>query len=788
MKVVRDLWGNKTRTLLVVLSIATGVFAIGVIASTREILQRDMREGYAATRPASASLYTEPFDDELVQVVRAMPGVVEAEGRRSLVVRVSAGPDEWRNLELNVIADFDDMRVHTLRPEDGEFPPPAHELLVERASMEYLGAQIGDSLLIETPDGKQRRMRVAGTVHDLSVPEGSLVRFAFGYITLDTVEWLGESRSFNELRIVVDGDGQDREYNRLVAERVRDKVEKSGRAVFGMRVPTPGQHWADEIVEPLLLLLGVLGALSLLLSGFLVINTISAVLTQQVRQIGVMKAVGARNGQIAGLYLSMVFLFGVFALTIAVPLGALGARELTKFAAGVLNVDITNFGIPARVLVLEVATALLVPLLAALWPVISGVRITVREALGSQGVGSGGFGESFFDRLLGRVRGLSRPQLISLRNTFRRRARLMLTLTTLTLAGAALIAVFSVQASLQRTLDDLYQTYRLDIWVNFNRGYRIKQIEQEVLAVPGVSRVESWGFVTARRIRPDGSKSPGIAVEAPQVDSDLFRPTVIAGRWLLPEDENAVVVTADLLKEEPDIWVGDTIVLEVNGRELPWRVVGVAQVLFAGNRVYANYPYVARVTGSVGRAGVALVVTEQHDGAFQAEVAKRLEEHLKQRGLRVSSTLTMADDRETAESQFNILIAFLGIMAGLLGVVGGLGLMGTMSINVLERTREIGVLRAIGASDGAVLRIVLLEGVVIGVLSWAVGAMLAFPLGKILSDQVGLAFLRTPLSHSYSVGGAFVWLGLVVVLALLASFLPAWNASRLTVRDVLTYE
>jgi putative ABC transport system permease protein len=98
-KVLRDLWGNKIRTLLVVLSIAVGVFAIGMIAGSRVILLRDVAAAYAASSPSSATLYTAWFDDDLVQVVRHMPGVREAEGRHSIGARLKIGPDEWRPLQ-----------------------------------------------------------------------------------------------------------------------------------------------------------------------------------------------------------------------------------------------------------------------------------------------------------------------------------------------------------------------------------------------------------------------------------------------------------------------------------------------------------------------------------------------------------------------------------------------------------------------------------------------------------------------------------------------------------------
>ncbi|MCB0141788.1 MAG: ABC transporter permease, partial [Caldilineaceae bacterium] len=183
-----------------------------------------------------------------------------------------------------------------------------------------------------------------------------------------------------------------------------------------------------------------------------------------------------------------------------------------------------------------------------------------------------------------------------------------------------------------------------------------------------------------------------------------------------------------------------------------------------------------------------LQVGDAQSAAWQTEMAKRLEERFKEAGIEVSFVRTTAQERIETENSLNILVVFLLIMAALLAVVGGLGLMGTMSINVLERTREVGVMRAIGASNGSVLRIVISEGLLIGTLSWLVGGLLSLPLGKVLSDQVGNLFLGAPASYTFSVWGAILWLLLVLLLATLASFLPAWNAARLTVRDTLAYQ
>jgi putative ABC transport system permease protein len=156
--------------------------------------------------------------------------------------------------------------------------------------------------------------------------------------------------------------------------------------------------------------------------------------------------------------------------------------------------------------------------------------------------------------------------------------------------------------------------------------------------------------------------------------------------------------------------------------------------------------------------------------------------------LNVNSTMTRSRESGQIESQFNVLVVFLLIMAILLAVVGGIGLMGTMSLNVLERIREIGVMRAIGASDGAVLQVVIVEGLLIGLLSWALSILLAWPLSKALSDAVGNAILQAELTYTFSVGGTIIWLVAALLLSALASFWPARSASRVTVREVLAYE
>jgi putative ABC transport system permease protein len=788
-KILGDLWGYKTRTVVVILSIAVGVFAVGMIAGTQVILTRDMQASYLAIDPPAAILGISDFDDDLAEAIKHMPQVEEAEGHAGLGVRLLVGPDTWRSLAIGAFPDYSHIRVNKITSEQGTWPPPKHEILIERSSLSLTNAQVGDYVTVELPDGTRRSLRIAGTVHNINMPPAAFTGRVDGFISFDTLEWLGESRDYTSLFITLRDKTLDRDGVGKVINLVRDKLERSGHQVYFAYVPIPGKHPADSAMQPLLLILGVLGVMSLLLSGFLVVNTIGALLTQQTRQIGVMKAIGAGTRQIIGMYMATVLVYGALALLVAVPLGALGAYVFTKYLAQLINFDVLDYTTPLSVLELEIGAGLVVPLLAALWPVLGGARVTVRAAISSYGLGTGRFGRGRLDRVLERVRFLSRPLLLSLRNTFRRKARLALTLTTLVLGGATFIGVFSVREGLFRTAEEkIFTFWRHDLLAFFDRPYSVELLEQEALKVPGVLRVEPIAYAGMRRLRPDGNQSDDIGLIGTHSNNDLIHATVLSGRWIVPGDQNALVVSTDTLRNETDLKVGDDVVLKYGERELTWRIVGIYQGGLSGPRAIASYDYLSSITRRPGRASWIQIVTDQHDQATRDRVVRDLDAHFKALGIRMSGSETIDDVRRIIGSQFGVIVSFLMIMAVLLAVVGGLGLMGTMSINVLERTREIGVLRAIGANTGAVLRIVIAEGVLIGALSWAIGALLALPLSWLLSNAVGVAFIQMPLDFVFSTQGLAIWLGVVVTLAALASVLPAWNAARLTVRDVLAYE
>ncbi len=789
-KVMGDLRSSPIRTLLVVLSIFIGVFAVGAVLGTEAIVVREMNTQYRSANPANATISVpeeNSFGIDFIRLIRTMDGVGAAEGRRSYGARVQVPAGDWRDISVIAIDDFDTIQINRFQLIAGTSPPPQREILIERSGLELLALQVGDMLILERPDGRQRTLRIAGTVYD---PTQAPAVFAGvrGYVTPVTMEWLsGTSQNFNQLLIVSAENRDNFEHNQAVARTVYERLQRSGRDP-SFPLVSDGQHPLNTFISAMVAILGAMGVMAVLLSGFLVTNTIAALLAQQTKQIGIMKSIGARSTQITLMYIVLVLCFGLVAMILAYPLAIIVARVFASAIATFFNFDLVDTGIPAYVILIQLTISLIVPLLAALYPVIRGTRLTVRDALDSAS-GSGYDGGNVIDRLFQRIRGLPRPMLFALRNTFRRKGRVILTLLTLTLGGAIFISIFSVRDSLMLTLDNIIASlFNYDVAISFQRGYREELVINEAQRIPGVVAVEPWNISSTRRIRPDNTESATITLWAVPPDSQMVRPTLIEGRWLLPGDQNAIVVSAGVLQNEPDVHVGDEIVLNIRGRDTTWRVVGQVVTIGAVPWAYVSYDVYARVARQMGSVSSLYLQTEPRTGAMQDQVARVLEDHLSSLGVNVSGTETGARIRADNETFFNVLIAVLLGMALLIAVVGGLGLTGTMSLNVLERTREIGVMRAIGASDRTVLQVVMVEGIVLGLLSWLLGAAISFPASIFLSQQIGRLLFTFPLDFLFSIQGALIWLVVSLVLAAVASFFPAWNAARVTVRDVLAYE
>jgi len=803
-KVFHDLIDNKGRTLLVVFSIAVGVFSIGVIAGAYQIISNDMSISYSANHPANIEMRMSNFDEDILASIRNQNEVQDAEARRVFNIRVRVpGTEKWTTLDMTALDDFEKNTINLLTPIEGEMIPGKREVLLEQTALQRVDVELGDLLEFQLPDGSVKTLPVIGIVQDTASAAGDFLASPSAYINTQTLQYLGHPKLYNRAYVTVSGDGDDIFYIRDLGAELKNKVEKGEVTVIRSRFSKTHEHPLADTLNAILGILMALGILIVFLSSSLIANTLSALLTQHLRYIGIIKLVGGQRRQVFNMYLALIMTFGVLALLIAVPLGGQGAYGLALFLAGELNFNLLGYRVVPIALLVQIAVGLLVPLVAGLVPVLNGSRITVLRAL------SGGLADEqsqasgsekrlpWFDWMQVRMtrilaaRGIHipRPFVISLRNTFRRKGRLALTLFTLTMGGAIFIAVFNVRVTLHDYIGQIGKYFVADVSLDFDQPYRLREIEQIAMQVDGIQRVEGWQFISGDLLDENGEVFENINVFGPPADSDLVDPIMVAGRWIGTDDVRKLAVSEGALEYFPDLAPGDMLNLKIEGREEAWEVIGIFQFVDReGVLAYAPYQYVSQMNNLANRSFSFRLVTAQHERSYQDAKAEELDKYFRDQGFKVRVAQAGRSSLDSAVESLDTLVVFLLIMAILTAIVGSMGLTGTMGMNVLERTREIGIMRAIGADDRAVMQTVIAEGIVIGAISFVLAVLLSVPFTYLLSTIVSLAVFQSPIDVVFTYTGYAIWLGLVLALSIIASILPARNAARLTIREVLAYE
>jgi putative ABC transport system permease protein len=791
-KVFADVWGHKFRSLLVIASITIGLFAAGLIVSMNLIISQDMKAGYRAVNPANIQLFASPFDQDLVDSVRHVDGVRQAEGVQTLTLRVLSTKGEWQPIELKAIPDIGKMDINRVRLMQGVWPPLDRQVAIDTYRLGEVAQGVGSTIQVELPSGKIRELSVVAVTHDQTIGSVSAGGFFLapvqGYITFATLEWLDSPPLMNRLYVTVQDKSTDRAHLQEIADRVTHAVEAGGSVVVFSQVRPQDDHPNRVYVDAISAVLVMLGFLVMFLSAFLITNTLSALLNQQVNHIGIMKAIGARRGQIIAIYMALIFVYGLTAFAIALPLSGWAAYALMQNFASAINIDLQGFRIEPSVVWLELGIALVIPQLAGFLPILNGTRISVVEAL--SGLSQNKPRDTKSNRES--FRRLPRPVLLSLRNTFRRPGRLFLTLLTLTLGGAIFIATFNVQSSLTKYIERIGHYFLADVTVNLSNSARISEVEPIIRNVPGVGHVESWAATAVVLVKSDGTPGESVSLLAPPSGSRLVNPVILEGRWLQPGDDASIVVNERFRETFPDLKPGDRITIKISGNEKIVTVIGFFQMAgkSGGYLAYTTYEYLSVVIHQSNRANSFHIAASKDNMTLEQQKAlgRAIETRLKEHGYRIADVQAGRSLTSNTASGLNILTGFLLMMAVLIAIVGSIGLAGTMSLNVLERTREIGIIRAIGASDRSVMDLVMVEGLLIGLMSWLFGVLLAFPVSSLMANAIILALFGATADFTFTPIGVILWWIVVVILSVLASVGPARNATRLTIREVLAYE
>jgi putative ABC transport system permease protein len=784
-KIWRDLAYNKARTLLVVLSIAVGVFALGTILGGYNVMTDRMARENEAWGPVDITLWGWPFDEQAEETVLRHPGVAKVERvvdssfRWRLAGDASLEPSDWREGQLYAREDYATQRIARVELWAGSWPD-GRTLAIERMTARHLDIPIGSIIVIQHGQ-HERRLEVVGVVRDSFADPPQFGADPIFFSSPETAAWLTDE-GFNRMEVRIDA--YDETEADELAEEIRYRLESAGRVVNGWWIHDPTEHWFQESVDTVVVILLVLGALVLGLSVFLIVNTTNAIVSQQVWQIGVMKAVGATRGRVVRVYLMAALIYGALALLIAVPLGAVGAYFLASWILGLVNITLTTFPVDSAALIVQVVVAVAVPLVAALVPVIGGARISARKAIATYGLG-GGFGRGLFDRVLGRIRRLPRPLALSVRNTFRRKGRVALTLLTLALGGAMFMMVMSVQTSFDYTLNTMLSDFGGDAVIWFEKSYRASRLVEVSQSAPGVRVAEVWMRYGAPIPTSYGEEYVLLLGVPPE--SAIMNPRMVEGRMLRPGDDHALVMNAKIAADQ-GMEVGDVVTVRM-AEDVSWTVVGTFRNAENRQRIcLVPFDVLADEVGSHNRGAWVAVAGEAHTPEVRRRLVRDLREVYKATGIETAYFQTADDMRQENMAGFEVVLGLLMGMAVLTAVVGAIGMASTMSINVVERRREIGVMRSTGATSFAIAAIFVAEGVLLGLLSCLFAVPLSVPSARLFGGAIGDALFSLPFDFVFSIGGVGLWLGIVVVLSMLASLWPALRATRVSVREALAYE
>jgi putative ABC transport system permease protein len=512
----------------------------------------------------------------------------------------------------------------------------------------------------------------------------------------------------------------------------------------------------------------------------LISNTMTTLVAEQTGEIAIMRAVGARPRQVGVVYVRTAAMLGAVGAAVGIALGV----AISNVAAGFFGMEFwavdVRFGVDPAVVVASALVGLAGPPLAALPAIRRAVRTDLREALEATGSVVGGLGR--LDRTLRRVRFLPRTMQLGLRGVGRRKRRSFATTLIVALAVGNLLAVLALATAATETTRTSWDDHLEDvrIWTSGSAPFD-RRAERAIRSTPGVASIQP---ALVKDVELAGEEAVVWGVRR----RPLFRHRVSDGRWFTGGEERArarVLVIERNIARSTGTRVGDRVTLTTAGGAASFRVVGVAD----NQQEYGTALFMPLTTTRAllrePGATTYWVKTRSPDHALVDRTSTLIEMRLAALGYEVGTQIKYVAKRDeiAANKTVTTSIAVLGFLVIAISMVG---LANAMTMSVIERTREIGVMRCIGARARDVRRIFASEGGVLAVAGWLVGIPVGYALDRALVWLVkDVANIDLPVLFP----AANVALALVgtVALALVVTLLPIRRAVRLRPGDALRY-
>jgi putative ABC transport system permease protein len=809
-KSLADVTRRKGRTLLVALGIFIGVCGLTAINVTDDTLVNAFAFtlGYQATQP-DYQLLVDKLDPAVLSEVRSVPNVKAAQSVSSFSACWQlSGTRCTVGIDLFSFPDLQSVAITPFQLTAGHYPG-ASEIVMEQGDRSLHSVSIGDSVTLHVGD-RTADVRVVGLARTPG-RNPAATGDALGYLSdaglQQAVAALG-----NPVDTGPNGQQVPEFQHHIQVTFASSAAPAESAAVAALQqvlhahgVQVLGSGFAPKVdastlstIDGVFALLRTLALVAVVLSTLLILNTVTTLVTEQTAIIGTMKALGGTRSAIMRGYLVTVGLYAVLATAPALALGLYLGNQLAITLAPQIPLELGPFAIAPWVVALSLVVGLGVPLVAALVPLWNGTRITVREALSAYGVGTGQ-GRGVLARLGRRLTWISQTTWLGLRGLFRKRWRAALSLATLTLAAACFLVVQTAATSVNDTIGAVRAPVAADMTVNFNDLATYGTIRDQLRALPNVQQVERSGGTNAAT--PWGT----LQVAGYEPDTQVYQLT--SGRWLQPGDTN-VVLLSDAAARKTGLKVGDTLTLTNNfgsRTQMTLTVIGTLRqsidVLgWIGAAVMpVNTLYELRgIPADKAATGTDSILVETRDRSLAAvnQLAAQVSAVVNPAGASSDDPGYYAGNGGTIDTvheytarrqgDATILYYLLYALALIVGAVGVLGLANALVASVLERRREIGLLRAMGASGRRVAKVFWVESLALGAIAWCAGALLGLPLAYAFVQT--FAWQVMPVDFYLDPLAFAVMLAAIVLIATLASVAPTWRAARVRVVDMLRYE
>jgi putative ABC transport system permease protein len=807
-KIFRDIWSRKARTALVVISIFIGVFGTVMLFSMGDLTVSQLKKDLDVNKLAMIRAYLstppniQPDNDQVLATLRALPDVTTVEG-----VMVypffwkEAGADKFQSSYVFSYSEpLDQVPLEPMRLMKGSWPTPGqNEMVVERRFASNHHLAIGDQIIVRALSEAAQN---GGSAPEETWTIVGTVFFPYGYGGFSPV--LPENTAFAALTDAQHITG----FNSFTTLYIRytdyptakAHVEDVNRAIKATGTYIPVFTYTEDPAKNSLItfsqtsanVMAMLGLMALVVSGFLVFNVLTAIVTEQRQQIGVMKSVGATRTDNFVIYSGMALIYGIMGVIpgvlLGVPVGFVAAKAFAQSS----NMVLDKFAISTQAVVLGIVVGLAVPVLASLLPVFNGTRVSIREALTDLGI-SASYGQGRTARLVSAL-----PIPITVRqgisNVIRKKGRIVLTVVTLTLAAGAFMGVYAVFNSVSKVLDEFFNAYTFNLTIEPADITTLDQTEKLVL--DNFSNLSSKGPYVSVAIDVDGfdkefnpaSGPPALFASGYDPATDAFDLNIVAGESL-KQNPNGVVLSRSIANWI-DKGVGDTITIHAGGNSNQYQIVGITSFPYDG--VWFVWQDLARLAGFVTAGGEPVpsgwaVVMNQPGHISAADVDRQtdaINEVLIANGISASygNINLFKETISNAVATFQLLF---NIAALLIALVGAVGLLTTLSMSVYERQKEIGVMRSIGAGSTTIIGQFMTEGLVVGLLAWLIGLPISYLLNNALIAALNLG---SEYNLGYPLAAALLGLVGTLLVAGLASLWPSVTAARKTVSDILRYQ